>query len=60
MIYGPLTVIVGTVPGGYKWITSLFGMKGSVATGMQLMRNFLNSSDPYAKLFSNEATFYYC
>ena len=60
MIYGPLTVIVGTVPGGYKWITSLFGMKGSVATGMQLMRNFLNSNDPYAKLFSNEATFYYC
>ncbi len=60
MVYGPLNVIVGTVPKGYKWITSLFGMRGSVASGMQMMRNFLNSNDPYAKLFANEATFYYC
>ncbi|WP_207492722.1 tetratricopeptide repeat protein [Aridibaculum aurantiacum] len=60
MIYGPLMVIIGTVPSGYKWITSLFGMRGSVSGGMKMMRNFINSNDPYAKLFGNEAIFYYC
>jgi tetratricopeptide (TPR) repeat protein len=60
MLYGPLMVMVGTVPKGYKWVTSLFGMKGSVAEGMQMMRSFLNSNDPYAKLFTNEGMFYYC
>jgi tetratricopeptide (TPR) repeat protein len=52
--------VIGTIPSGYKWLTSLFGMKGSISEGMQVMRSFLNSSDPYARLFSNEATFYYC
>jgi len=60
MIYGPLQVVIGTVPQGYKWITSLLGMQGSVSGGMQLMNNFINSDDPYAKLFADEATFYYC
>ena len=60
MVYGPLKVIIGTVPSGYKWITSLFGMSGSVSEGMQHMRSFLNSNDPLAKLFSSEAIFYYC
>jgi len=60
MILGPIEVVIGTVPSGYKWITSLFGMKGSVSEGMQVMRAFINSSDPMAKLFSNEAIFYYC
>lgn len=59
MIYGPLEVVIGTVPSGYKWVTSLFGMKGSINEGMQLMRNFINSNDSYAKLFANEAIFYY-
>src|SRR4051812_31424822 len=60
MLYGPLEVAIGTVPTNYKWATSLFGMKGSISGGMTLMRNFLNSNDGWARLFSNEATFYYC
>ncbi|MDQ6813741.1 MAG: tetratricopeptide repeat protein [Bacteroidota bacterium] len=60
MISGPIEVMIGTVPSGYRWITSLFGMKGSITGGMQVMRNFINSNDAYAKLFSNEAIFYYC
>lgn len=59
MVYGPIEVVIGTVPSGYRWITALFGMKGSISDGMQLMKAFINSSDPYAKLFSNEAIFYY-
>ena len=60
MILGPIEVVIGTVPDGYKWITSLFGMKGSISEGMQQMRSFVNSNDAYAKLFANEAIFYYC
>lgn len=60
MLYGPLQVVIGTVPEGYKWITSLFGMKGSINEGMQLIRSFINSNDDLAKLFADEATFYYC
>jgi tetratricopeptide (TPR) repeat protein len=60
MIYGPLQVVIGTVPQGYKWVTSIFGLKGSINEGMQRMRSFINSNDTLAKLFANEATFYYC
>lgn len=60
MVAGPIQVVVGTVPSGYRWITSLFGMKGSISGGMQVMRSFINSNDPYAKLFAPEAMFYYC
>ncbi|HKG69978.1 MAG TPA: tetratricopeptide repeat protein [Segetibacter sp.] len=60
MLYGPLKVVIGTVPQGYKWITSLFGMRGSINEGMQLMVSFINSKDELAKLFSDEAIFYYC
>lgn len=60
MIYGPLQVAIGTVPKNYKWATTLFGMKGSITSGMQLMRSFLNSNDQWAQLFEMEGTFYYC
>ena len=59
LVYGPLQVVMGTVPDGYKIYTSLFGMKGSIKEGMQLMRSFINSNDYMAKLFYNEAVFYY-
>ncbi len=59
MIYGPIQVVVGTIPPGYKWITSLFGFQGSINGGMTLMRNFINSNDANAKLFNYEAIFYY-
>lgn len=60
LVSGPIQVAVGTVPKGYKWVTNLLGLKGSINEGMQLMRNLLNSNDPYAKLFSGEVIFYYC
>lgn len=60
MLLGPLQVVIGTVPANYKWAASLFGLKGSITNGMSLMRNFINSNDPWARLFNNEAIFYYC
>ncbi|MCW3080838.1 MAG: hypothetical protein JWR87_2268 [Segetibacter sp.] len=60
MLSGSIEVVIGTVPSGYKWLTSLFGMRGSITDGMQTMRAFISSNDTYAKLFTNEAIFYYC
>ena len=60
MVYGSIQVVIGTIPSGYKWITSILGMKGSINQGMQLMRSFINSNDSNARLFNNEAIFYYC
>lgn len=60
MLYGPMQVVAGTIPDGYKWIAGLFGIKGSISNGMALMQTVINSNDAYAKLFSNEAAFYYC
>ena len=60
MLYGPMQVVAGTIPDGYRWIAGLFGIKGSISNGMALMQNVINSNDGYAKLFANEAAFYYC
>ena len=57
LLYGPMQAMIGTIPSGYKWIAGLFGMKGSIKNGMKTTRNFLNSPDPWARLFSNEAAF---
>ena len=60
MLYGPMQIVAGTIPDGYKWLAGLFGIKGSIANGMALMQTAINSNDAYAKLFFNEAAFYYC
>jgi tetratricopeptide (TPR) repeat protein len=59
LVYGSLQAVVGTIPKGYKWIASLFGMKGSLTDGMKTVRGFINSNDPWAKIFFNEAAFMY-
>lgn len=60
IVYGPIQVVAGTIPDGYKWLAGLFGIKGSINGGMNSMESVVNSNDPYAKLFFNEAAFYYC
>lgn len=60
LLYGPMQAMIGSIPSGYKWIASLFGMKGSIRNGMRLTRGFLDSADPWARLFSNEAAFLNC
>jgi len=59
MMYGALQAVVGTIPKGYHWIASLFGMKGSLKEGMKTVRGFINSNDPWAKIMFNEAAFIY-
>jgi tetratricopeptide (TPR) repeat protein len=59
LVFGSLQAVIGTIPKGYKWIASLFGMRGSLTEGMKTVRGFVNSNDTWAKLFSNEAAFMY-
>ena len=58
-MYGALEAVIGTIPKGYKWIASLFGLKGSLSEGMKKVRGFVNSNDPWAKIFFNESAFLY-
>lgn len=57
--YGTLQAVTGTIPKGYRWIAGILGMRGSLTEGMKTVRGFLNGSDPWSKLFFNEAAFVY-
>jgi tetratricopeptide (TPR) repeat protein len=59
LLYGGLETIIGTIPKGYKWLTSLLGMKGSVEEGMRTLKNFTYSNDPYARLMNTESSLIY-
>lgn len=60
LLYGPMQAMIGTIPSGYKWVAGVFGMKGSIKNGMKTIKGFLNSPDPWARLFYNEAAFLTC
>lgn len=59
MLSGAMQVVAGTIPDGYKWLSSLLGIKGTLSAGMQQLEHFLSSNDPWAALFHDEAVFYY-
>jgi tetratricopeptide (TPR) repeat protein len=59
MVSGAMEVVAGTIPDGYKWLSSLLGIKGTVSGGMHQLEGFLAAGDPYAELFRDEAIFYY-
>ncbi|WP_205509252.1 tetratricopeptide repeat protein [Longitalea arenae] len=57
---GAMQVAAGTIPEGYKWLSSLMGINGSIKKGMARINNFLQAKDEWALLFREEAIFYYC
>ncbi len=59
MLYGAMQVAAGTIPDGYKWLSNLLGIKGSVKTGMLQLEKFLAANDEWAQLYRDEAVFYY-
>lgn len=59
MVSGAMEVVAGTIPDGYKWLSSLLGIKGTVSGGMHQLERFLAADDGYAQLFRDEAIFYY-
>src|SRR5688500_3825353 len=56
---GAMEVAAGTIPDGYKWFSGLLGIQGHIKTGMKRLEAFLQRSDQYAKIFHDEAVFYY-
>lgn len=59
MLSGAMQVVAGTIPDGYKWLSNLLGIKGSIVGGMQKLERFLSADDAYALLYRDEAIFYY-
>jgi predicted negative regulator of RcsB-dependent stress response len=59
MLSGAMQVVAGTIPDGYKWLSSLLGIRGNIANGMRQLERFLDSDDEWARLYRDEATFYY-
>jgi len=59
MLNGAMQVAAGTIPSGYKWLSNLLGIKGTIKGGMQGLEQFIGQSDPWASLFREEAIFYY-
>ncbi len=57
---GAMQVAAGTIPEGYKWLSNLLGINGSIKKGMDRMHSFLKSGDEWMALFQDEALFYYC
>jgi tetratricopeptide (TPR) repeat protein len=57
---GSIQAVIGSIPKGFKWVASLFGVKGNLKEGMQVVTNFINSNDPWARLMNTEATLIYC
>lgn len=50
--------IIGTIPEDYKWLASLFGMKGNVKKGTARLTSFINNSKEDEPL-RNEAIIYH-
>src|SRR6202012_4850974 len=59
MLSGTMQGVAGTIPDGYKGLTSLLGIRGSVSEGMPGLDHFLASDDPWAELYRDETIFYY-
>ncbi|HVI46631.1 MAG TPA: hypothetical protein VM802_17265 [Chitinophaga sp.] len=60
LLLGAMQTVFGTIPEGYKWITNILGMKGSIKDGMGNVNAFIESNAPEAKLFREESYYYYC
>ena len=60
LYHGAMQVAAGTIPDGYKWLSSLLGIKGTIKNGMARLEKFFTATDEWAMLFREEAIFYYC
>lgn len=59
MILGAMQTVIGTVPDGYKWVTNILGMTGTISKGMSLLQSFAVDGNGDGSLFREEAWLYY-
>ncbi|MCK7559741.1 hypothetical protein MKQ70_34285 [Chitinophaga sedimenti] len=60
MMVGALQTVFGTIPEGYKWITNILGLRGSIKQGMANVQLAVESAAASAQLFREESYYYYC
>jgi tetratricopeptide (TPR) repeat protein len=60
MMIGAMQTVFGTIPEGYRWISGILGMKGSIREGMRQVQQVTESNNEVAKLFHAEASYYFC
>lgn len=59
VFFGLEEAVVGTIPEDYKWLASVFGLKGNIKNGVARLTGFINTTSP-ADLFHDEAIIYHC
>lgn len=60
MMIGAMQAVFGTIPEGFRWMSNILGLKGSVREGMRQMQLAIDSNTEVAVLFKPEAYYYYC
>ncbi|TWW02015.1 tetratricopeptide repeat protein [Chitinophaga pinensis] len=60
MLLGSMQTVFGTIPEGYRWLSNTLGMKGTIKEGMQMVQQVIDSNTEVARLFKEEACYYYC
>lgn len=58
IFFGLEEAVVGTIPDDYKWIASMFGLKGNVKKGLAKINHFINTHNEQTPL-RHEAIYYY-
>jgi hypothetical protein len=53
---GVQEAVMSTIPNGYKWVTTILGLKGNMKEGMLLLKNYSFSNEI---LFKEESRVYY-
>jgi hypothetical protein len=59
VILGAMQVASGTIPDGYRWLSNLLGVRGSVKEGLSRLTYFISRKDNLSRIFVDEAIFYY-
>lgn len=50
--------VIGSLPGSYKWLAAIFGIKGDVKKGMNLLTTFINTHTIAQPLYAETALYY--
>jgi tetratricopeptide (TPR) repeat protein len=50
--------VVGSLPGSYKWLASIFGMKGNVRKGTQQLADFVSTHTSRDLMYSETVLYY--
>ena len=50
--------VVGALPGSYKWIASVFGLKGDVKQGTQQLTTFINTHSSAQPIYAETVLYY--